>query len=78
MGSPRLLSREFTLMGSCVMPTCMYWDLARPMIEKQISLERMITHRSRIEQAVEAFSLLADEKTGKVASEASREKGHGG
>ena len=61
-----LLWRELTLMGSFVMPIHMYWDLARFMIEKQISFERLITHRFALEQAGEAFSLFAEGKTGKV------------
>jgi len=72
-----LLWRELTLTGSFVMPIHMYWDLARFMIEKQISLERMITHRFPIDQADEAFSLFAQGKTGKVVFEFCREKGLG-
>jgi threonine dehydrogenase-like Zn-dependent dehydrogenase len=69
--------RELTLIGSSVTRIYMYWDLARFMIDKQLWLQRMITHRFPIEQAAEAFSLFAEGKTGKGVSEFSREKGHG-
>ena len=54
---------------SFIMPIYMYWDIVRFLIDKGISLERMVTHRFPIQQADEAFKLFAERKIGKVVFE---------
>jgi propanol-preferring alcohol dehydrogenase len=51
------------------MPTHMYWDIVRFLVDREISLERMVTHRFPIQHADEAFKLFAKRKTGKVIFE---------
>lgn len=65
----QFIGRQLTLMGSFVMPICMYWDLADFIIEHDVPLEQMITHRFSIEEAPEAFRLFDSGKTGKVILE---------
>jgi propanol-preferring alcohol dehydrogenase len=65
----QFIGRQLTLMGSFVIPIHMYWDMAALIIEKQIPLERMVTHRFSIEQAPEAFALFDTGKTGKCVFE---------
>lgn len=65
----QFIGRQLTLMGSFVMPIYMYWDLADFIIEHDVPLEQMITHRFSIEEAPEAFRLFDSGKTGKVILE---------
>jgi threonine dehydrogenase-like Zn-dependent dehydrogenase len=65
----QFIGRQLTLMGSFVMPIYMYWDLADFIIEHDVPLAQMITHRFSIEQAPEAFQLFDSGKTGKVILE---------
>ena len=65
----QFIGRQLTLMGSFVMPIHMYWDLADLILEHQLPLERMVTHRFSIEQAPEAFEVFDSGRTGKVILE---------
>jgi propanol-preferring alcohol dehydrogenase len=56
-------------MGSFVIPIYMYYDLSQFILEHQLPLEGMITHRFSIEQAPEAFALFDQGRTGKVVFE---------
>jgi len=69
LNSSQIIGRQLTLMGSFVMPIYMYWDLVDLIIERQIPLHKMITHRFSIEQAPEAFELFDGGRTGKVIFE---------
>jgi len=61
--------RQLTLVGSSTMPVHVYSDLVRLLVDKRVPLERTVTHRFPIEQAQEAFRVLAEGKTGKVVFE---------
>jgi propanol-preferring alcohol dehydrogenase len=65
----QFIGRQLTLIGSFVIPIHMYWDMATLIIDKQIPLDRMVTHRFSIEQAPEAFSIFDEGKTGKCIFE---------
>lgn len=65
----QIIGRELTLMGSFVMPVHMYWDLVDFIVEHQLPVEEIVTHRFPIEQAAEAFALFDEGKTGKVVFE---------
>jgi (R,R)-butanediol dehydrogenase / meso-butanediol dehydrogenase / diacetyl reductase len=60
---------ELTLMGSHVMPLPMYWDLVDFIVDHQLPVERIITHRLPIDEAAEAFRLFDSGRTGKVILE---------
>jgi propanol-preferring alcohol dehydrogenase len=51
------------------MPIHMYWDLVDLIVERQVPLEKMITHHFSIEEAPGAFALFDRGKTGKVIFE---------
>ena len=65
----QFIGRQLTLMGSFVMPIHMYWDLVDLILEHQIPLEQLITHRFSIDQAPEAFRIFDGGRTGKVVLE---------
>jgi len=62
-----LISRDVTLRGSPIFKTDTYFDMADFLIDHAISLERTVTHRFRLEQAVEALQLFDTQRTGKIA-----------
>ena len=64
-----LIESEKVLMGSYVLPMGLYRPLAEFLVEKQVNLERIVTHRFPIEQGVEAFRTFDSRKTGKVIFE---------
>ncbi len=65
----QIITRQLTLMGSFVLPVPMYFDMVRFITERNIDLERLITHRFTIDKAPEAFALFDSGKTGKVVFE---------
>jgi threonine dehydrogenase-like Zn-dependent dehydrogenase len=65
----QFIGRQLTLMGSFVMPVYMYYDLAQFILDHDLPLERMVTHRFPLEQAPEAFALFEQGATGKVVLE---------
>ena len=65
----QFIGRQLTLMGSFVIPIYMYHDMASFIVEHQIPLERMVTHRFPLDQAPQAFALFDSGKTGKVIFE---------
>jgi propanol-preferring alcohol dehydrogenase len=64
-----LIQRGRTLTGSFVMPMGLYRPLSDFLVDRDVRLERMVTHRFPIDRAVEAFQLFATRKTGKVVIE---------
>ena len=65
----QFIGRQLTLMGSFVMPVYMYYDLAQFILDHDLPLDRMVTHRFPLEQAPEAFALFDQGATGKVVLE---------
>ncbi len=65
----QFIGRQLTLMGSFVMPVYMYYDLAQFVLDHDLPLDRMVTHRFPLEQAPEAFALFDRGATGKVVLE---------
>ena len=45
------------------------WPLAELLVDRQVNLERIVTHRFPIERGVEAFELFDQGETGKVVLE---------
>ena len=62
----QFIGRELTLVGSFVLSIPQYFDLVDFLREKALSLEPVVTHRMRIEDAAEAFRLADRGVTGKV------------
>jgi threonine dehydrogenase-like Zn-dependent dehydrogenase len=62
-----LINRDITLRGSPIFRTDTYFDMAGFLVHHNISLERTVTHRFRLEQAAEAFQLFDTQRTGKIA-----------
>ncbi len=65
----QFIGRQLTLMGSFVIPIYMYDDLAQFILDHDLPLEEMVTHRFPLEQAPEAFALFDQGATGKVVLE---------
>ena len=65
----QIIGRQLTLMGSFVLPLPMYWDMLKFVLDHQVPLEAIVTHRFTIEQAPEAFTLFDSGATGKVVFE---------
>ena len=65
----QFIGRQLTLMGSFVIPIYMYDDLARFILDHNLPLEEMVTHRFSLEEAPQAFALFDQGATGKVILE---------
>jgi threonine dehydrogenase-like Zn-dependent dehydrogenase len=65
----QFIGRQLTLMGSFVIPIYMYDDLVRFILDHNLSLEEMVTHRFPLEEAPEAFARFDGGATGKVILE---------
>ena len=65
--SPDLLRRQVTLIGSWTFSTVGQADCARFIAERGIAVERIFTHRWRLEQAEEAYRAVrhADDRQGR-------------
>jgi len=63
--SPDLLRRQITLMGSWTFSTVGQADCARFIAERGIDVDRLFTHRWRLDQADEAYRLFDQQSTGK-------------
>jgi threonine dehydrogenase-like Zn-dependent dehydrogenase len=60
-----LLRRQVTLIGSWTFSTVGQADCARYVADRQIELDRLFTHRWRLEQAEEAYKLFDQQTSGK-------------
>jgi threonine dehydrogenase-like Zn-dependent dehydrogenase len=63
--SPDLLRRQITLIGSWTFSTVGLTDCARFVAERGVDVDRLFTHRWRLDQAEEAYQLFDRQKTGK-------------
>lgn len=61
-----LIHRELKLLGSYVLPLGLYRPLIEFLIDRQVDLDQIVTHRFPIEQGVEAFQVFDTRRTGKV------------
>jgi propanol-preferring alcohol dehydrogenase len=69
MAPADFIGKQLTLMGSFVSNISMYHHLARFLMDHDLRLERLVTHRFSIEEAPEAFRLFDTGQTGKVVFE---------
>ncbi|MBI4219279.1 MAG: zinc-binding dehydrogenase [Chloroflexi bacterium] len=67
--SPEIIHKHLTLMGSWTFSTVVVAELARWVVDRQIPLNDIITHRFPLSRANEAFELFEDGGTGKVIFE---------
>ncbi|HUX88895.1 MAG TPA: zinc-binding dehydrogenase [Chloroflexota bacterium] len=63
--SPDIIHRHLTLYGSWTFPTVGLEECARFVIDRQVPLDKLITHRFRLEQAEEAMRIFDGGATGK-------------
>ena len=63
--SPDIIHRHLTLYGSWTFPTVGLEECARFVVDRGVDLEKLITHRFRLDQAEEAFRLFDQGATGK-------------
>ena len=63
--SPDLLRRQVTLIGSWTFSAMGMLECARFIAEKKMDLERIFSHRWRLEQADEAYRSFDTQSTGK-------------
>ncbi|HNT34349.1 MAG TPA: alcohol dehydrogenase catalytic domain-containing protein [bacterium] len=64
-----IVGKEITLQGSFVLPVWMVFDLIKFLVEKDLKLDRMVTHRFPIDRADEALALFETKECGKVVIE---------
>jgi (R,R)-butanediol dehydrogenase/meso-butanediol dehydrogenase/diacetyl reductase len=67
--SPDIIHRHLTLYGSWTFPMQGLDDCARFVVDRGVPLERLITHRFRLDQAEEAFRTFDGGATGKCVFE---------
>jgi threonine dehydrogenase-like Zn-dependent dehydrogenase len=63
--SPDLLRRQLTLLASWTFSTVGQAACARFVVDRQVPLRRLLTHRFRLDQAAEAYKLFDTQTTGK-------------
>lgn len=61
-----MIMKQLTLTGSWLYNIGLYEEVVDFVLEKELPLERLVTHRFRIDQAIEAFELFDSGKCGKV------------
>ncbi|KON30694.1 hypothetical protein AC480_00460 [miscellaneous Crenarchaeota group archaeon SMTZ1-55] len=62
-----LVRQDITIRGSPIFKTDTYFEMADFLVKHHLSLESTVTHRFRLEQAAEAFTLFDTRRTGKIA-----------
>ncbi len=63
--SPDILRKQLTIVGSWTFSTVGQEECARFVAERKIPLAQLITHRFKLDQAVEAYRLFDTQTTGK-------------
>lgn len=64
-----VLTKDLTVRGNSVFSMASYFAAVEFMLKKPVALDKIVTHRFKIEEAVEAFSLFDTGRTGKVIFE---------
>ena len=64
-----IIGKELTIRGSSIMARQHHYEILDFLKAKNIDLERMITHRFKFEQVIEAMKLFSTGETGKVVIE---------
>jgi len=65
----QMIGSQLTLMGSFVLPIWRTWEMVKFLDSQKISFEGAVTHRFNIDDAVEAYKIFDEGKTGKVVFE---------
>jgi threonine dehydrogenase-like Zn-dependent dehydrogenase len=63
--SPDIIHRQLTLYGSWTFNPIGQAECARFVVDRKIPLQKLLTHRFKLEQAVEAYKLFDTQTTGK-------------
>ncbi len=64
-----LIGKDVTIRGNSVYPVSAYYEAVEFLQKTSVPLDDMVTHRYRIEDAVEAFNTFDSSQTGKVVFE---------
>ena len=64
-----LIGRDITLKGNSVYTIKSYFEAVEFLCDHPVPLDQIVTHRFKIDQAVEAFALFDSGQTGKVVFE---------
>ena len=64
--SSQIIHKQLTILGSWTFSLSGLDEVANFVVERKIPLTNLITHRFRLEQAVEAYQLFDSGRTGKV------------
>jgi threonine dehydrogenase-like Zn-dependent dehydrogenase len=67
--TPDIIHRQLTLYGSWTFSTVVLEELANWVIDRDMPLKQIITHRFSLDQAVDAFKVFDGGKTGKAVFE---------
>ena len=62
-----MIMKQLTILGSWIYNIGLFDEMAHFVVEKDLPLEKLITHRYSIDQGAEAFEVFDSGKTGKVA-----------
>jgi len=62
-----LLDRQLTVMTSYTMSTVGQYECAEFVVQRELDIDRLFTHRWRLDQAEEAYRLFDTQSTGKAA-----------
>jgi len=65
-GSLGAMWNQIKIMGTLVYPKYMYWDIARFMIDHNIQLEKIVTHKFNLDDGIEAMKVADSGKAGKI------------
>lgn len=67
MPSDDLIHQQKSLLGSWVSPVWRMQELVKRLVRWDLHPEDMVTHRFKLDQAAEAYKVMAEGKCGKVA-----------
>ena len=65
--SDEIIHQQKTLIGSWVSPVWRMEELVKRMVRWDLHPEKMVTHKFKLDEAAEAFRVMAEGKCGKVA-----------
>jgi threonine dehydrogenase-like Zn-dependent dehydrogenase len=63
--SPDMLRKQLTILGSWTFSTSVQADCARFVADREVAVDRLFTHRWRLDQAEEAYQVFDQQTAGK-------------
>ncbi|GAH82824.1 unnamed protein product, partial [marine sediment metagenome] len=62
--SNQLIRKQLSVIGSWYFNISEYDEISRFVLEKKLPLEKLVTHRFKLEEAMQAFKMFDERKTG--------------